>query len=377
MNIPSECFIYFFLGYGFVLIGIYKRSLTKVDRAAMLIVCSALLWLCIRYLLGIRGEYSGAVYILILPALLMAALPQKLSIDSIKLRIILTRLLFYIYVAECTVAITEYILQFHIFGFVDTTYAKGLVHYSTASGFRSVALFGSPLNNALIMTTMMLFYLFNPGIGIKRKIALWILGLAAIFCFNARSAIIINLLSFVIFVVRQAIDRGRPVGKHYLAFSLVTVAIVWLMYHYGWGDRLWTIRDINSDSSINVRLRLFEYVGNINWTDYLWGHSVDSIRHEMSTLIGVRIIENFWILYIFHFGIVATLFFLLFYCALCRLLLKPYHLFDKIVLPGLFILQASTNNSLYSGFVPLFTFLLCCYVYRPVALTRLKQVCVS
>ena len=368
MNISQDYFIYFLWGYGLLILGIYKHCLTKIDWIAICIVASAFIWLCVRYFLGIRGEYLGTVCILALPAFLIAVFPHNLSIDSIKLKIILTRLLAYIYLTECTIAIAEYVLQSHIFGWIDTTYHRGLVHFGMASGFRAVALFGSPLNNALIVTIMMLFYLFNSGISFKRKIALWILGLTAVFCFNARGAIIVNLLSFAIFIVRYTTNRDKIAGKHYVLFTLITFATVWLMYHYGWGDRLWNLRDISSDSSINVRFRLFEYVSNIDWSNYLWGNSVESIRHEMSTLIGVRIIENFWILYIFHLGIVATLFFVCCYYVLCRFLLKPYQLFDKVVLAGAFLLLASSNNSLYSGFIPLFTFLFCCYVYQPTVL---------
>lgn len=368
MNIPPDYFRYFLLGYGLLIAGVCKHSLTKVEWISVGIVAGGLLWLCVRYALGIRGEYGGAVGVLILPALLIALFPHGLSVQSVNLKIAVIRLLRCVYITECVIAVAEYVLQCHVFGWIEATYVKGLVHYGASSGFRSVALFGSPLNNALIVTTMMLFYLFNPGISGRRKISLWILGLTAIFCFNTRSAIIINLLSFVLFVIRQAVNRGT--GKQYVMFSLVTVIIVCLLYYYGWGDRLWNTRDIGSDSSINVRLRLFEYLSGIDWSGYLWGHSVKSIRHEMSTLIGVRIIENFWILYIFHLGIVATAFFTLCYYALCRLLLKPYRLFDKIVISGLFLLQASSNNSLYSGFVPLFTFLLCSYVYQPMTLNR-------
>jgi len=370
MNIPLDYFIYFLLGYGLLVFGIYKHRLTKVDWIAIGIVGSAFIWLCVRYALGIRGEYRGMVYILALPAFLIAVLPHNLSIDRIKLKMILARLLSYIYIVECVIAIAEYVLQSHIFGWADTAYNKGLVHYGSASGFRSVALFGSPLNNALIVTTMMLFYLFNADISFKRKISLWILGLVAVFCFNARGAIIINLFSFVIFIAGQTMNRVKIGGRHYALFAIITFAIVWLMYYNGWGDRLWNLRDISGDSSLSVRFRLFEYIANIDWSDYLWGNSVESIRHEMTTLIGVRIIENFWILYIFHLGLIATLFFAACYFVLCRLLLKPYRLFDKSVIAGAFLVLASVNNSLYSGFVPLFTFLLCCYVYQPVALKR-------
>ena len=370
MNIPQDFLIYFLLCYGVLIIGIYKQHITTVDWIAICIVISAFIWLFVRYLLGIRGEYMGMVYILTLPAFLITVFPHNLSINNIELKIILTRLLSYIYLAECLIAIVEYVLQSHIFGWADTTYHKGLVHFDTASGFRSVALLGSPLNNALIVTTMMLFYLFNDDIPFIRKISLWILGLVAIFCFNARSAIIINLMSFVIYIVGQTMKRNRIGGRHHALFTIIVLTIVWLMYDNRWGARLWNLHDISNDSSINVRFRLFKYIANTDWSNYLWGNSVESIRHEMNTQIGVRIIENFWILYIFHLGLVATLFFTACYFVLCRMLLKSYRLFDKVVIAGAFLLLASVNNSLYSGFVPLFTFLLCCYLNQPIALKQ-------
>jgi len=86
----------------------------------------------------------------------------------------------------------------------------------------------------------------------------------------------------------------------------------------------------------------------------------------MWSSIKVKVIENFWILYILRFGIVVTAYFLFFYFKLGRELFRYYSRFEKIAVPAFFIILGSINNSMASNFTPLSVFLLCAYAYSPV-----------
>ena len=54
--------------------------------------------------------------------------------------------------------------------------------------------------------------------------------------------------------------------------------------------------------SIDVRLQLFDYAMTLNYEDFLLGMSYDDFKN-LQLAIGVKVIENFWLNYIFHFGI--------------------------------------------------------------------------
>ena len=103
---------------------------------------------------------------------------------------------------------------------------------------------------------------------------------------------------------------------------------------------------------------------SLNLNDYLLGSTMDDVRYFMDD-IRVAVIENFWIAYILHFGVIAVILFTYLYIKLAKQLLLSYPMFDKIVISSSFIILASTNNSLYSSYIPLFTFLLCAFVFRP------------
>lgn len=365
LHIPREYLFYTLFGYGFLILVLYKHKWTVIERLALLISGSALGWLCLRYIIGEQGAFRETIFILILPAFLISIFPHKEILKGIEIRAAISRFLYCFFIIECSVAILEFAIQQHIFGWEEMTYAKGLVKYDIQTGFRSVALLKGPLNNALVITVMMLFYLFDPNLPLKQKIPLWLFGLIAIFCFNARTAIAINLLSLFIFVCKGILDSTHKNRNRYLAFFVTTCIVLFCLYTYDWGGRFWDVAKIKDDSSIDVRLRLFSYMAKADWSDYLWGYSASEVKHEMATEIRVKVIENFWILYIFRLGIVVTVYFTVLYFCLCKKLLASYTTFDKVVISLLFISLASANNSIYVDFMPLFAFMLCAYTYSP------------
>ncbi len=366
LHLSRDYFTYVLFGYGFFIMILYKQKWTIIERLALLISGSAFGWLCLRYVLGEQGAFRETIFFLILPAFLISIFPHKEMLKGIELRVTINRFLYCFFIIECSLAILEFTIQQHIFGWVDITYAKGLVKYGTQAGFRSVALLKGPLNNALVVTVMMLFYLFDSNLPLKRKIPLWLLGLVAIFCFNARTAIAINLSSLFIFICKGILDSTAKNRSRYLAFCVITCIVLFLLYTYDWGGRFWDVTKIKSDSSIDVRLRLLGYMTqNADWSDYLWGNSASEVKHEMVTKIGVKVVENFWILYIFRLGIVLTSYFTVLYFCLCRKLFASYTTFDKLAISLSFIALASSNNSIYVDFMPLFVFVLCAYTYDP------------
>jgi len=370
LGIPNAVFLSLLIGYSSFLIVVYKRNWTRVERQTLRIVAGAAILLVLRYLTNAEDKLIRNIAILILPALLICAFPtgSDLNRQTIEIRVAAARFLLVFYIAECGIALAEFLMEDHVFGWFESTYAKGIVSYRGAGNFRSVALIAGPLENALSITVMMLFYLFSRNCPMKKKMALWLLGLVAVFCFNARMAIVVNLSSMLLYIAREAFARRRNSSKKYIIVLVATCFVVGILYFCGLGERLWETGNIGKDASIETRLKLFRYMANRDWTDYLWGSSLPQIRHEMTTSIKVKIIENFWLSYVFRLGLVATVYFTAAYFNLCRNLLKTYPLSDKIAISSLFLILACSNSSLDSCFTPLFLFLLCSYTYKPVSL---------
>lgn len=371
LHISADYLFYVLFAYSLFIISFYKygQEWSKIEWLSLWIVGSALVWLAFRYAIGEQGAFRQTVFILILPAFLISTLPHKFGLDNIRLRTIISRFLYCFFFIECGLAIVEFVFQQHIFGWVEMTYAKGIVKYALGE-FRSAAILGSPLSNALFVTILMVFYLFSPRLPMKQKIPLWFLGLIAVFCFNARAAIAVNLLSLVAFVCKEFFILNTEKRYQYILFLSVTTCIVlFLLYSHNFGNRFWETDSFSKDGSIRIRLRLFKYLLKVDWSDYLWGYSSSKINHIMETVIGVKVIENFWILYIFRLGFPLTIYFTVLYSRLCANLLASYPLFDKVVISSSFLILASSNNSLYVNFIPLFTFILCAYTYSPILIS--------
>lgn len=369
LNPPIQLFPFVIMGYCAFILLFYKRTWVKSDLYASMIIGGAFLWYAFRFIWGPKGE-TVAMLSLSLPAFITLILPTKQDSAKqyFKTKNIIATFLLYFFLLECGIAIIEFIMRQHIFGWIGSYYSKGLVSYGENS-FRSVAfLNGGPVNNALVVTTLNLFYLLSDTFSLKKKTALFILGLAAVCCFNARMAIVINILGLLLFIGKE-IWYGRQINRmQYVVFLLVVIiAFCSFFITYNMGNRLWLFKDISADGSIQTRLRLFKYIFNVPLTDLLWGHSLSWINHNMNIFIKVVIIENYWIMYIYHLGIIVMIYFTVCYLKLCQRLYLGYSKFSIIVTSLLFIILASANDSLYATYLPLTIFLLCIYVYKPIS----------
>lgn len=345
----------------------YRQIWTGAKRHTIVLVAGAIIFMLFRYIGNAESDLKQDIAILILPALLVTVLPMEAEscIRAFETRRFIKRFLLFFYVVECGMALCEFITHKHIFGWFDPTYRNAIMSFRSNEDFRSVALMGAPLTNALIVTVMMLFYLFTSEYSMKNKIILWAFGLIAVFCFNARMAIAVNLASMLVFIAKGLFQKNVAIIRNIIITSFFICVVISVLYLYGLGERFWNVGNIGSDSSIDIRLRLFKYMMKSNWTDYLWGYSTSQMQHEMATSMKVRVIENFWILYFFRFGIIATSFFSLCYYHIGKQLFSSYSKLDKITVSLFFILLASSNISLGTNYTPLLVFLLCCYVYQP------------
>lgn len=213
--------------------------------------------------------------------------------------------------------------------------------------FRSTALFGHPLNNALIMSVLTII-LFLATKETYLKMAVLIAGMLAIFCFGARGALLGVFGAIVLNIILNALGftkeptRNIKSGLMYLvSFALILIVVISFT---SLGDRIAGLAHV--DESAEARVGSLNILDQVELRDLMWkGISLAKIDN-LQYLSGVEIIENFYIEWLLNFGFVVTVVLLI---SLIRFL---YKMMDNtgadIKFPILFTLIAvsSSNNSL-------------------------------
>lgn len=339
---------------------ICKPQLNK-HKSEIYIILFSVIVLIVRYYLGMFEETVQTLFCAIFPALLYMMIAR--NEDDEENRQLTRRILLLFFVVNSCLAILEMFARTHLIGWYDVSYSEGFIAYASYSDFRAVALAGSPLNNALLTTTLNLYILFS-NIKLKNKLLLFGLGFLAVLAFNARTATVINVIALILYYVKNFKNFSLKQQIYGLmGAALFLCCVAYLVFNTNMGSRLLNTESFEDDGSIAVRLLLFEEISNQNLSQFLWGGTLAKVRYLMQSF-GVVIIENFWICYILHLGIIALGIFTYLYFKLGRRIFRGFTKYDSIVITLCFMLLASSNNSLYSGYTALFTFLIGGYAFK-------------
>ena len=270
------------------------------------------------------------------------------------------------YLIETGMAILERIIGYNILGWRDVLFTFS---NNTIVSFRSTALHGHPLYNALIVSTCMSFILIS-SIKTKYRYVLWFLGYMSILCFNTRSSIVGNALLLLIHTVYTVFFNfsvsSREKQNIFIMFIFLLVCGFLLIFNWGFGGRLLDL-GLFDDSSSQTRidaLNIFDFIGI---EDILFGCSHSEFEY-MKYSAGLLATENFWIDQIFRFGLIFMIVYIIIYCYLIKKLYNGYSNFDKLFTSCSFLLIASTNNSLSSSFIALLIWLLLICIFNPLYL---------
>ena len=149
LGLPKPLLIGIPLVYSLFIAIAYKRMWAGVEKYTLLLVAGAVLVLLFRYIANGETDLKQDAVILVLPALLVSALPTdaEFKLRTLETKRLIAWFLFIFYVVECDVAFYEYIVREHLFGWFEPTYYKGIISYGKHEEFRSAALLGAPLNN--------------------------------------------------------------------------------------------------------------------------------------------------------------------------------------------------------------------------------------
>ena len=192
-------------------------------------------------------------------------------------------LLFLFYIVEAGLAVYERLTWHLVFGWANI-HTVGM--NVTATDFRSTALLGHPLANALIVSTIMSFFLVSP-LNSKYKYLLWFLGFVAILCFNARAAIIGNVVVFLVYLIYtlQFNDKISSQEKNRIFWGVLLLAVlgIYLMANGYVGGRF--LESGVNDESSQVRIDIWNVFMKYDLISFMFGvssHDLDMILNSLS-----------------------------------------------------------------------------------------------
>ena len=275
----------------------------------------------------------------------------------------MTKLFFIFYLFETGMAITERVLGTTILGWNDIEFS---VEDNGASGFRSAALHGHPLYNALMVSISMAFILFSP-LKIKYKMILWSMGYISILCFNTRGSIVGNALLLAFYIIYVLLFdnsiSSRTKVRLVMFSSIMTIVGLFLFFNVGLGGRLAEM-GLFDESSAQTRIDVWDIFDNYPLEYFLWGISMEKMQDVM-LVTGIGVTENFWIDQALRLGVVFLFIYILTYYKLMKRITIGYPFVHKMFISGAFILIASTNNSLSSNGLALLCFLILLHLFNP------------
>lgn len=297
--------------------------------------------------------------ILLLSPYLYASFPL-LKKKTLKIWKQLSKILFIFYGVECGIAIYERIFTRHIFIWT----ASFSQEMAFSEGFRSISLHGHPLQNALIISIIMNYILMSE-LRLKYKFPLWCLGLIAILSFNSRFAILINCLFvciYVIFYILANRNVSRKQKNRIWKYVFIVGGLILIAFQFGLGNRLLTTQLI--DGSAQVRLDIWNIFNNHSLSDFLWGIPPSRLQYIMYQQ-ELYATENFWLDYIFSYGLVFTCVLVFLYYIVLKRCFSTYPTKNSLFITLAFLIISSSNNSLSSSYMPLFILLFCSTIFSP------------
>lgn len=272
----------------------------------------------------------------------------------------LQKIIYLFYITNCVLAIFER-LTYHCI-FPNLGFETGFNEWNDE--FRSYSLYGHPLSNGEITLLLMNVILWS-NLNMKKKYALWLLGFAALLCFNSRLAILLSILVYIVYIIYNLFCTKERASKKYFYVlnTILGLALILYLFSIGWGNRL--VNNDLLDGSASVRIFIWDIFKRQSWVTFLFGQKY-SFMEQLMLRNGLSdyIIENCWILFVFRYGILFLGLMVVFYVPLFIKYLKHYSLIARFLIVVPWLIYISSSNSLATGGLSITVLLLVLYTFN-------------
>ena len=287
--------------------------------------------------------------------LVFSCFPYRIS-DNLKR--LMFKLILAFFIVECSLAIFERITTYNIFVWRDNAGSFDNYLYSGDSMFRSFGLMGHPLQNALIVSTIMSFILISQ---MNYKYNYWFLGFLAVLCFNARAALVLDALMLLVYLLYTFTKRNENLIRNLSYVFIFVICTFYALFSLNWGGRIMNY-GVYDEGSAGTRINTLELFRYYSLYEFLWGSDSKEILRYLD-YSGIIKTENFWVDYLLRYGLIVLILVSLLYILVIKSITRHYTKFEILFTSLFFLLIASTNNSLTSTWIPLFLLLFCYFVF--------------
>ena len=243
------------------------------------------------------------------------------------------------FLIECSLAYYE-----RYYGVLVFPYSRQDSEIRYSWMFRSRSLYGDPLNNAMMVLTIMT-YLALTKLDIKMKILLLFVGYFSLFCFNARAAIVVSTV-FVLPIGVLELARKKNMFFAKILILLVVFGVVLvgsnLALNTDLGGRI--IKMDLLDGSAMTRLDVFNFYEFVTPKDLIVGNPINT--EMLKYKLNAAGIENGFVAYVVYFGVLFSVPVVLFLVLMVVNINKYVHLRIRVYFVSVFFIIGLTNPNL-------------------------------
>jgi len=301
-------------------------------------------------------SFYNTLTTLLLPIIILLFL---LAIDF-KLRNNIFKLIILFFVLECCLAIFEKVLNINVFPEPVSTGDVLNINIQEKWEFRSTSFWGNPLMNANIVSIIMSFIVISK-IDFKAKLVFYLLGIFALFSFNARGATLVwTVLSIPFFYKNYKKINLRYKFTFFILTLLLGISIIAILINSDFGGRLFNQNKIIDESAL-VRSKAIDVFEIISIEDFIFG----GVKETFFT-------ENGYINMMLTYGVIQAILLILFQILITLKHIKKYSWIDKFFILLSFLGVGMLNNNLQVS-APFLFFILCVATFQTKKKTELRQ----
>lgn len=324
----------------------FSSPITFAVRAAALfpgllvffLTWAFLMWYAIR----VQGQpFTPMIDSFLLPFVTLLALSTQNDDTKRGVALALHALLF----VNALLGLAEYLL-----GFRTTPLVAGDIELETE--WRSTALIGHPLSNAVIMGSYMIIMSVGGGRDLPKFLrpVVTLAALASMVAFGGRTSLVLALLAMagVFFVRFVGVLRGDTVDVRMTAAAIALAPLFGValaaLYASGFFDQMLE-RFVNDNGSARARLVMLGFFRHLSWEEIMFGPVGDKMG-GLQRLEGVEYgLESFFVAYVLAYGLIVASVFFVGVAFFCREIVRASTL--PAILPlGFFFVVAATSVSL-------------------------------
>lgn len=338
----------------FTIMEIFKQNF-NISKLSATIVLLGILGFLLKSSIDQAEVFKRYLTFFIIPFLFTGCLDKI----TIRQKEIMQKVLFFFLLVEFCMAFYERMTLSVLFNSDSYhTMSEG-----TTWTFRSSALLGHPLGNAMAISIINIFILCSQ-LSFKIKVSSYIIVLISLFCFNERGNIIISFITSlpILFLLYKKESLHNKIRFKIVLLPLFC-AFIYILSTSDWGGRLFNV-DHSQDASLLARIEALDSFSYLTQEELFWGSpdNYESLTNKMG-LVGI---ENGIITILIYHGLIIGVPMLIFLILFqYRILNSSYSLLPKILILITFYGIGVTNPHMSNPY-QWFIFISSFYAFHPI-----------